>query len=192
MIEYSSYEKHPLGRVEWIRFFGALTGREKEAEEAFEKQKTTLEQVAKENGTDKTAAFFYITSNGLVQVRQSTDYIPKMIEIAGGTYVPEDAGDPDSGRSTMNMQIEDFYDKAREADFLIYNSSIDGGIKALEELTDKCSVLKDFKAVQEGNVFCTTNDMYQQSMAVGQLTEDIHRMLMGKDEQEMTYLFRLR
>lgn len=192
MIEYSSYEKHPLGRVEWIRFFGALTGREKEAEEAFEKQKTTLEQVAKENGTDKTAAFFYITSNGLVQVRQSTDYIPKMIEIAGGTYVPEDAGDPDSGRSTMNMQIEDFYDKAREADFLIYNSSIDGGIKTLEELTDKCSVLKDFKAVQEGNVFCTTNDMYQQSMAVGQLTEDIHRMLMGKDEQEMTYLFRLR
>ena len=115
-----------------------------------------------------------------------------MIEIAGGTYVPEDAGDPDSGRSTMNMQIEDFYDKAREADFLIYNSSIDGGIKTLEELTDKCNVLKDFKAVQEGNVFCTTNDMYQQSMAVGQLTEDIHRMLTGKDEQEMTYLFRLR
>ena len=22
MIEYSSYEKHPLGRVEWVRFFG--------------------------------------------------------------------------------------------------------------------------------------------------------------------------
>ena len=27
MIEYSSYEKHPLGRVEWVRFFGTLLGK---------------------------------------------------------------------------------------------------------------------------------------------------------------------
>lgn len=33
-----------------------------------------------------TVAFFYITTNGAVNVRKSTDYIPKMIELAGGTF----------------------------------------------------------------------------------------------------------
>ncbi len=191
MIEYSSYESHPLGRVEWIKFFGALAGKEEEAEKVFAEQAAVLEEVTADEKTDKTVAFFFITSNGLVQVRQSSDYIPKMIELAGGKYIFENVGDPESGRSTMNMQIEEFYDGAKDADFIIYNSSIDGGVSSIEELTDKCAVLEDFKAVREGNVWCTTNEMYQQSMSIGYLTRDIHAMLQGENEEEMKYLFRL-
>lgn len=190
MIEYSSYESHPLGRVEWIKFFGALLGKEAEAEQAFQDQVAILEKVATDEKTDKTVAFFFVTSNGLVQVRQSSDYVPKMIELAGGSYIFENLGDPESKRSTMNMQIEEFYNGAKDADFLIYNSSIDGGVATIDELLDKCAVLKDFKAVQEGKVWCTTNDMYQQSMSIGYLIEDIHTMLQEKEE-EMKYLFRL-
>ena len=127
----------------------------------------------------------------MVQVRRSTDYIPKMIELAGGSYLPQNTEDSESGRSTFNMQMEDFYEQAKDADFIIYNSSIDGGVNTVGELLDKCSVLKDFKAVQSGNVFCTTNDMYQQSMAVGDMLEDIHIMLSGEEDREMKYLFRL-
>ena len=191
MIEYSSYESHPLGRVEWIKFFGALVGKEAEAEEAFEKQASILEEVTADEKTDQTVAFFFITSNGLVQVRQSSDYVPKMIELAGGKYIFENLGDPQSSRSTMNMQVEEFYNSAKDVDYIIYNSSIDGGVNSIEELLDKCAVLEDFKAVQNGNVWCTTNDMYQQSMAIGYLIEDIHAMLQGEDETEMEYLFRL-
>ncbi len=191
MIEYSSYESHPLGRVEWVKFFGALVGKEEAAEKAFAEQIAILEEVTADEKTDKTVAFFFITSNGLVQVRQSSDYIPKMIELAGGKYIFENIGDPESSRSTMNMQMEEFYDGAKDADYIIYNSSIDGGVNSVEELIDKCAVLKDFKAVQEGNVWCTTNDMYQQSMSIGYLIEDIHTMLQGKNDAEMQYLFRL-
>lgn len=191
MIEYSSYESHPLGRVEWIKFFGALLGKEAEAEEAFEKQVAILEKVTADEKTDQTVAFFFITSNGLVQVRQSSDYVPKMIELAGGKYIFENLGDPESSRSTMNMQVEEFYNSAKDVDFIIYNSSIDGGVNSIEELLDKCAVLEDFKAVQNGNVWCTTNDMYQQSMSIGYLIEDIHTMLQGDAEGEMEYLFRL-
>lgn len=191
MIEYSSYESHPLGRVEWIKFFGALLGKEAEAEEAFEKQVAILEKVTADEKTDQTVAFFFITSNGLVQVRQSSDYVPKMIELAGGKYIFENLGDPESSRSTMNMQVEEFYNSAKDVDFIIYNSSIDGGVNSIEELLDKCAVLEDFKAVQNGNVWCTTNDMYQQSMSIGYLIEDIHTMLQGDEEGEMEYLFRL-
>ena len=192
MIEYSSYESHPFGRVEWIKFFGALVGKEEEAEEAFAEQLAILEEVSADERMDKTVAFFFVTSNGLVQVRQSNDYIPKMIELAGGRYIFENLGEPQSARSTMNMQVEEFYSGAKDADYIIYNSSIDGGVASIEELLDKCAVLEDFKAVQEGNVWCTTNDMYQQSMSIGYLMGDLHSMLQGGGEEEMKYLFRLK
>lgn len=189
MIEYSSYESHPLGRVEWVKFFGALVGKDEEAQKIFDEEVRLVDEVTSVEKTDKTVAFFYVTSNGLIQVRSSSDYVPKMISLAGGNYIPTNIGDPDSKRSTVSMQIEDFYDQAKDADFIIYNSSIDGGIGSVQELLDKCAVLKDFKAVKEKNVWCTTNDMYQQSMSIGYLIHDMHAMLQGKDQDEMTYLF---
>lgn len=191
LVEYSSYEEHPLGRVEWVRFFGALLDQEEKADQLFEKQKEALKRVETEESTGKTVAFFYITSNGLVQVRQSTDYIPKMIELAGGKYVFENLGDPDSRRSTVNLQLEDFYDGAQDADFLVYNTTIDRQVQTLEDLLKKCSLLKDFKAVKNHQIWCTTEDMYQQSMSAGNLIEDFHRMLTG-DDKETRYLYRLK
>ena len=192
MIDYSSRESHPLGRVEWIRFYGALLGEEELADRLFEEQMRILKEVSLEENTGKTAAFFFITSGGLIQVRAASDYVSKMIGLAGGKYVFDDLGGEDSGRSTVNIQMEDFYKAARDADVLIYNSAIDGGVSSLEELVEKSGLLADFKAVKEGNVWCTTNDMYQQSMAIGDMIGDFHRIFAGGDESEMRYLFRLK
>ncbi|MCH5272529.1 MAG: ABC transporter substrate-binding protein [Lachnospiraceae bacterium] len=191
MIDYSSYESHPMGRVEWIKFYGALLGKTEQAEKAFEKQAAVLEQVMAEETTGKSVAFFFITANGMVQVRTPSDYVPKMIELAGGRYIFEELGEKGESGSTMNIQMEEFYSTAKDADFLIYNSTIDGGIASLEELLEKSGLLGDFKAFREGNVWCTTNDMYQQSMSIGYLIEDIHNMLLGDETAEMKYLFRL-
>lgn len=190
MIDYSSYESHPLGRVEWVKFYGALLVKEEEAERIFTDQAAILERVSASERTDKTVAFFFITSNGMVQVRQSSDYVPKMIELAGGNYIFQNLGDPETKRSTMNIQVEEFYASAKDADFLIYNSSIDGGVSNVEELLDKCELLADFKAVENGNVWCTTNDMYQQSLAIGYFIEDIHAMIQGEND-DMNYLYHL-
>ena len=191
MIEYSSYEKHPLGRVEWVRFFGTLLGKEKEAEKIFEKQKNILKKVTADEKTDKTVAFFYITSNGLVQVRQSSDYIPKMIELAGGKYIFENLGDEEGARSTVNMQIEDFYQGAKDADYLIYNSSIDASVKSIDDLLAKESLMADFKAVKEGNVWVTDDSMYQHTDIIGELITDLNLMLTGGSEEDMTFLHKL-
>lgn len=191
LIDCSSYETHPLGRVEWVKFYGALLAKEEEAEKIFEEQTKIVEAVTSEEKTDQTVAFFFITSNGLVQVRQSSDYVPKMIELAGGRYIFDNLGDSDTKRSTVNMQVEEFYNGAKDADYLIYNSSIDGGVSDMEELLKKCELLADFKAVKEGNVWCTTNDLYQQSLSIGYLIEDMNTMLQGNGEDSMHYLFRL-
>lgn len=214
VIEYSSYEEEPLGRVEWVKFFGALTDRDEKADELFNEQVDIVNRIAKTDGTDTddttksdaatksddasnddnrpTVAFFYITSNGQIQVRKSTDYVPKMISLAGGKYIFDASNDDDTGRSTMNMQLEDFYNGAIDADYLIYNSAIDGGVKSIAELLDKCPVLADFRAVKAGNVFCTTNDMYQQSMSIGYMIDDMHSMITDAPDSDMKYLFKLR
>ena len=198
LIEYSSYENEPLGRMEWVKFFGALTGREEDAERIFGEQEQIVEKILQENQADKTGkeqqtvAFFYITSNGLAQVRKSTDYLAKMIEMAGGSYIFDNLTEESSSRSTVSMQLEDFYDGAKDADYLIYNSTIDGGVKSIDELIDKFPLLADFRAVQNGHVWCTTNDMYQQSMSIGYMIRDIHSMLTGADESQMQYLFSLK
>lgn len=191
LIEYSSYETHPMGRVEWVKFFGALLGKEEEAERIFQQQVGILDRMEQAEKSDQTVAFFFVTSNGLIKVRQSNDYVPKMIQLAGGRYIFENLGDPGTRRSTVNMQVEEFYNGAKDAYYLIYNSSIDGGVMNLEELLAKCNVLSDFKAVKEGNVWCTTNDMYQQSLSIGYLVEDMHQMMSGEDESKMNYLFHL-
>ena len=141
----------------------------------------------------KTVAFFFLTTNGMVNVRNSSDYVPKMIELAGGRYLFEDLGAEESRRSSTTMQMEEFYHAAKNADYLIYNSTIDGELKTLEELIAKDGILKDFKAVQEGNVWCTTRDLYQQSMSIGGMIEDIHRMLAEEAaEDTMRYLYPLK
>ena len=191
IVDYSSSESHPLARVEWIKFYGALLSRDEKAEEIYREEADLVKSIESEEKTDLTVAYFYITSNNLVQVRKPTDYIPKMIEIAGGKYIFENLDDDGTNKSTINMQLEEFYDKAKDADIIIYNSSIDGGARTVEELTGKWELLSDFKAVKEGNVWCTTNDMYQQSLAIGYMTEDIHEIING-NEEGLHYIYRLK
>lgn len=193
LIDLSSYENHPLGRVEWIKLYGVLLNREEAAAAAFEEQAESLERVAEHEASGQAVAFFYITTNGMVNVRCSSDYVPKMIELAGGKYIFEDLGSEDGRRSTVTMQMEEFYHAAKDADYLIYNSTIDGELDSMEELLEKEALLEDFRAVQEGNVWCTTRDLYQQSMSVGGMIEDIHNMLSGEEMQDdMRYLYQLR
>ena len=193
LIDYSSYETTPQGRMEWICFYGILLGKEEQAREVFEAQVAAMEGTAG-TGTasgEKTVAFFYMTSSGAVNVRKSSDYLPKMIELAGGTYVcPQLKKDETSASSSANVQMEAFYAAAKDADYLIYNSSIDGEVADLQELKGKDELLGKFRAVQEGHVFCTSKNLYQASMELGAITADIRRMLNGETEG-FTYLYPL-
>lgn len=194
LVERSSYESHPLGRVEWIRLYGVLLGREEEADACFRALLDRLAPVLEQPGTGKTVAFFYITSNGAANVRKPGDYIAKSIALAGGEYILSQQPEEESASSTMNMQMEAFYEQARNADVLIYNSAIDAQLHSLEELLDKSSLLKDFKAVREGNVWCTGKNLFQESLGLGDLIWDLHAIVTARDPEslELTYLHRLR
>lgn len=192
LIDLSSYEDHPLGRVEWVKLYGVLLENGKAAENAFNEQVRILQQMTGKQPSQATVAFFYITANGMANVRVSADYVPKMIELAGGKYIFSDLGEEGSHRSSITMQMEEFYQRAKDADYLIYNSTVDGELSSIDELLQKEPLLKDFKAVREGRVFCTTRNLYQQSMSIGQMIGDLNHMLMGDGcQNSMEYLYPL-
>ena len=189
-VEYSSYESHPLGRTEWIRLYGAMLNREAQADAFFDAQAAVIDELRGFENTGKTVSYFYLSTDGSVVVRSSTDYVARMIDIAGGKYIFDDIGDPESRRSTVSLTMEDFYAAAVDADYLIYNANVDDTVRDLDDLLGKSALLADFKAVKEGNVWCTGKYLYQATDIVGQLSTDIHWMLLGVDG-EMTFLSRL-
>lgn len=188
-IEHASYEDHPLGRTEWIKVYGVLLDKEEEAEAFFASQASVIEQFADIENTGKTVAFFYISSDGSVSVRATDDYVPSMIEIAGGNYIFDNLFDPDSSRSSMSITMEEFYNTAVDADFLVYNSAIDDPVYSIDELIAKDPLLADFKAVQNGDVWCTGKYLFQATDIMGSLIVDFNHMLTG--QEDMTFLYKL-
>lgn len=191
LIERSSYESDPLGRIEWLKLYGALVGKEDAACAAYDALLQDLQPVLAQEPAGKTVAFFYITTSGAVNVRKSGDYIAKAIRMAGGDYVSFDESGEENALSTMTIQMESFYDAAADADVLIYNSTIDGELDSLDALLAKSPLLADFRAVQTGNVWCITKNFYQESLALGDLILDVHAVLNDKDAGDLRFLRKL-
>ena len=189
LVERSSYEGDPLARMEWIKLYGILLGKEEAAERVFSQQVERITPILNQEPTGKTAAFFSITANDLANVRKGGDYVARMIEMAGGDYVFADLTDGGNNLSTMNLPLEDFYAGAKDADVLIYNSTIEGIVTSREQLVAKCALLSDFKAVQNGNVWCTSQSFFQQSMELADLIVDLHTLFTEEAPDESTLKF---
>ena len=192
LMDQSSNEKHPLGRTEWIKLYGAILNEDEKASELFEQQVRYLNETNTVD-TGKTVAFFHISSSGYAVARKSTDYVSKMIELAGGEYVFRDLGDPETATSTVNLEMETFFATAKDADYIIYNSTIGGEIDTLEDLVAKNALLAQMKAVQNGNVWCTSKNMYQETTGLGQMIQSFHQIFSGQADEleQVPYLHRL-
>lgn len=188
----SSYESHPLGRTEWIKVYAEMVDKREEAQKFFDDQAQIITDLKDFKNTEKTVAFFYISSDGSVVVRKPDDYVPKMIEIAGGRYVPAQTdSDEEVKRSSIPMTMEEFYTQALDADYLVYNGTIDDPINSIDELLQKSELFADFKAVKEGNVWCAGKYLYQATDIVGNMITDLHLMLTGGDESQMTFMTKI-
>lgn len=192
-IDRSSYESHPLARTEWIKCYGAMMNKEEAAESFFKTELKTIEKLDNFENTGKTVAYFHINTEGQAVVRTSSDYIPKMIEMAGGKYAFENLEKSDESRSaTITISMEQFYSTVKDVDYLIYNASIDGVLTSVDALIAKDALFKDFKAVKEGNVYTTGSSLYQATDTVGEFILDIHEMLTTGDDSQMKFISKVK
>ena len=176
LVERSSYESGPLARMEWIKFFGILLGKEEQAEQVFAAQEERIAPLLDQPSTGKSCAFFSLTSNNLATVRKGSDYVARMIEMAGGSYVFSELTENGNSLATMNLPLEDFYAGAKDADVLIYNSAIEGAVSSVSQLTEKFPLLSEFRAVRSGQVWCTAQSLFQQSMELAALILDMNHV----------------
>ena len=186
-IDRSSYEQEPLGRTEWIKAYGVMIGHLEEAEAFFNRQSDVVNQITEYPEGSPTVAFFNVNTSGLVVVRGADDYISRMITEAGGTY-PFTSLENQSGKATISISFEEFYAAASEADYLIYNGTIDTSVTTLADMLGKNALLADFRAVQNGNVWIVNNSLYQATDIVSEFILDVNRMMTDGDPEEMIFI----
>lgn len=191
-VDQSSYEKSSLGRSEWIRLYGAMMDREDEAAAYFEEQSRIMDEVSGYEETGKTVAYFSVNSDGSCVIRRPEDYVSEMIRKGGGEYVFDSLKETDGNAATITISMEEFYSKAADCDYLIYNSTIEGGLRDKEELIGKNALFGEFSAVRKGNLWQVNRKMYQSTDKVSQFIRDVHIMLTDGDEAMLTFLEKVR
>ena len=180
LAEYSSYEPHPLGRVEWIKLYGLLCGKLSEAVEFFDRQAEIFHAVERTK------------PSGGVTVRRRADYITRMIELAGGETAITDLPEAENALSTETIQMESFYAQARDADVLIYNSTAVGAVPDMKAFLALSPLLADFRAVRTGEVWCTEKSMFQRSSAAADIIRELHAIVSGEAGDQLSYFYRVK
>ena len=195
IVEQSSLESAPLGRLEWIMLWGAMLDKVSAAQEVLDRQAQLIADVEARVAAqplDCTVAFFYINANGAAVVRKPGDYVAKMIAMAGGTYAfAQLAGADENRSSSTTLEMEAFYAQAKDADIIIYNSTVAGRLKGLDELVALNPLLADFKAVKNRRAWCCEQNVYQQMTATGEVVVDLHEAIADTERDELTFFFRL-
>ena len=163
VVEVSEYlEEHPLGRAEWLRFFGVLLGEENKADSLFEGIKHRYE-VARimPSSTERPTVLFGSVWDGQWWVPPGNSYMARLIADAGGSYIFADR----IGSGNISVDMETMVSVATDADYW--------GMVTAEKEPIMASVftggdmrLKNFKAVREHHLFVSTgeNDFFGKAM----------------------------
>ena len=140
-------EETPLGKAEWIKFFGALYGKQKEANEIFNKiEKDFLKtiEIAK-NATSNPTILAGDMFEDKWYLPKGTSWGSQLLAQAKGDYLWKET----SGTGSLSLSFETVLEKAKDADFWITS----GQFSSLKQMTDANPHYKQFKAFQNKNVY---------------------------------------
>lgn len=140
-------EETPLGKAEWIKFFGALYGKQKQADELFtkiEKEYLKTIEIAKRATTKPTIL--------IGDMFEDKWYLPKgsswgclLLKEANAHYLWQET----KGTGSLALSFETVFEKAKDADFWITS----GQFSTLKEMTDANPHYDQFKAFENKNVY---------------------------------------
>ncbi|PRY85317.1 ABC transporter substrate-binding protein [Mongoliibacter ruber] len=140
-------EQHPLGRAEWIKFTGALTGKYEEALAIFEEIEAAYlqaEQLASDIG-QKPTVLSGIMYKDIWYVPGSDSWGARLLEAAGGQYLFEEQ----KGSGSAQLNFEYVLEKAQDAAFWIGAADHAN----LQEMKNADPRYAHFSSFQHGNVY---------------------------------------
>ena len=140
-------EATPLGKAEWIKFFGALFGKEEKANEIFntiKEEYLNAKKLAKTSDAKPTviAGSMY---NDKWYMPYGNSWQAQFIKDANANYLYSDT----RGDGSLSLAFESVLDKAQDAEFWVSS----GQFTSYEQLFNESEHYRRFKAVQNKNVY---------------------------------------
>ncbi len=148
------FESDPLGRAEWLRILGVLTGTRKQADEWFfdiEKRYNALKYLA-EDVHNKPTVFSDKAFSGQWFVPGGQSYIAAIFRDAGADYIWKD----NESKASFPLDFESILSKAQQADFWRIAQAANDDY-SYEQIAQENEIYRSFKAFQQHHIlFCNT------------------------------------
>jgi iron complex transport system substrate-binding protein len=144
-------ETHPLGKAEWIKFFGALYGKEKEADSIFnsiERNYLGAKESAKKT-TIKPTVLSGAMYKDVWYLPQGNSWAAQFIDDANGDYLWSNS----KGTGSLSLNIESVLDQGQGAEYWIGP----GQFTSKKQMLENASVYGQFDAFKNDKVFSFTN-----------------------------------
>ena len=141
-------EETPLGRAEWIKFFGALYDKEKEADSIFkliESNYLEAKAIAKKSNNKPTILSGAIMRNDIWNLPAGESFVAKFLSDANVNYLWKNS----KGKGSQQLSFESVLDKAQDADYWISP----GYFSTKEQMLVNNSHYKSFTAFQKDKVY---------------------------------------
>lgn len=145
-------EETPLGRAEWIKFFGVLLGKEKEADSIFksiEKSYLTTKKIATKTTKKKPTILSGSLFKDVWNVPAGESFMAKFLDDANLNYLWKNT----KGTGSLQLNLESVLDKGKNADFWIGA----GLYQTKEQLLNANKHYAEFTPVIKNNVYTIGN-----------------------------------
>lgn len=139
-------EQSPLGKAEWIKLFGALFGKEKQANTIFNTIEKDYNETLKlvKNTKLKPTVFSGSIYEDKWYLPQGESWGAQFITNAKGNYLWSDT----KGTGSLSLSFEKVYIKAKDADFWFMDQ-----YDSLAEISDANQHYTEFKAFKTKNIY---------------------------------------
>ena len=145
-------EDTPLGRAEWIKFFGVLYNKEKEADSIFkviESNYNIAKRIAKKSKKKPTILSGAIMSKDIWNLPAGESFVAQFLNDANTNYLWKNS----KGKGSLSISFESILDKGKSAGIWI----APGYFSSKKQMLEKNANYKEFTAFKNNQVFTFAN-----------------------------------
>ena len=144
-------EETPLGRAEWIKFFGVLFDKEKQADSIFkviEANYLNAKAIALKSTKKPTVLSGAIMSKDIWNLPAGESFVSQFLNDANLNYLWKNS----EGKGSLSLSFESVFDKGKDAEFWI----APGYFSTKEQLLESNNLYAEFSAFKNDKIYTPT------------------------------------
>ena len=141
-------EETPLGRAEWIKFFGVLYNKEKQADSIFNAIETNYlkaKKIALKATIKPTILSGAVMSKDIWNLPAGESFVAQFLKDANLNYLWKDS----KGKGSLSLSFESIFDTGKNADFWI----APGYFSSKEQLLQSNQIYAEFTAFKNDRIY---------------------------------------